>query len=140
MKREEQIASILSHYIQVAWNSAGAKWEPENQEEVEQLAKLICDDPRIGRVGDGRCICTASPQWQENSSRRMGYESWYDEFQKNGSRAGLAVLDHRCVQHGSEAQPRLWGRNKGLTLGVNAKEWISLGVTYTVEESGNAKA
>lgn len=131
MDRKTQIASILSHYIQVAWNNSGAKWEVENQEEIEELARVIVEDPRIASVGTGACICAASPEWQENAAKRMGYECWLDEWERG--KAGVATLDHRCAQHGEHAQPRLWGRHKTLVLEVNAKQWLALGVTYAKE-------
>lgn len=137
MTRIEQITSILSHYIEVSWNQSGAQWEPVNRVEIEELARLIVEDPRIGSTGDGCCICAASPDWQEQSAKRMGFDSWLDESKKG--RAGEAQLDHRCPWHGEQAQPRLWGRNRTLVLSVSAKQWASLGVVYAVEENGNAQ-
>lgn len=126
--REEKIAQLLGHYLEVAWTKAGVRFDDDNRREVRELAGLIATVDPIGQRGNGGCICTATPAWQEQSAKRMGFESWLDEAKKG--RAGVAQLDHRCPEHGERAQPRLWGRHKTLVLEVSAKEWNSLGVTY----------
>jgi hypothetical protein len=129
MSRQQQIQQLLEHYFSTAWISAGAEWGPGQRAEIRELAEAICKAPAgwsPGVRGTGTCVCKFPPEAQESWAKRSGFENWLER--SNRELAGAADLDHRCPKHGCAAQPDLWGRNKALTLHVQAKEWYSLGV------------
>lgn len=131
MSREQRIQQLLEHYISTAWTTAGAAWGPEQRAEIRELAGAICKPPKgwgPGIRGTGECMCEFSPEKHEAWAKSSGYQNWMDKANKEMRGGGAAALDHRCPEHGHEAQPSLWGRNRGLVLHVQAKEWYSLGV------------
>lgn len=135
MNKREQAVAIFKHYFIAAFTGSNQLWREENSQEVSQLVDILLttDIGPIGRPGSGICICRASPEWQENAARRMGFKNWLDEWSRG--KAGVATLDHRCSKHGEAAQPKLWGRHKTLELPITANQWDSLGVTYETEET-----
>lgn len=46
--RKEAAAKILTHYLSVAFNASGAKWEHDNEVEVREFVYALCE----AAVGD----------------------------------------------------------------------------------------
>lgn len=52
--KKEQVTSILTHYFRRLTEASGLRWTERNQEDMEQLAALVCGDEEDEEVEDPR--------------------------------------------------------------------------------------